>query len=59
MGSNVYKTPDEMAKWLAETSGEDVDPGTVKRIALEGGLLNEKGELGLYELLAYMAMFVK
>lgn len=62
MGSksgNVYKTPEDMAAWIAEESGTAVDPKTVRKIALEGNLINEDGEIGFYEFLAYMAVFVK
>lgn len=59
MGSNIYKTPEDMAAWITEESGESVEAAAVRKAALEGDLINEEGKIGLYELLSFMAMFVQ
>ncbi len=58
-GENIYKTPEDMAEWIAKESGMKVDPKAIRKASLEGNLINENGEIGFYELLAYMAVFVK
>lgn len=62
MGSksgNVYKTPEDMAAWIAEETGCDVNEADVRRIAQEGRLADKDGLIGLYELIAYLAVVVK
>ena len=56
---NIYKTPEEMAEYISEQSGEKVSAAEVKRVAREGRLADENGLIGLYELIAYLAVVVK
>lgn len=57
--ANVYKTVEDMAAFLAEESGGKVSAADVKRIAQEGRLADKDGLIGLYELIAYLAVVVK
>ena len=57
--SNVYKTAEEMAAWLSEECGGKVNVTDVRRIAQEGRLADKNGLIGLYELIAYLAVVVK
>lgn len=57
--SNVYKTAEEMAVWLSEETGGKVNVADVRRIAQEGRLADKDGLIGLYELIAYLAVVVK
>lgn len=58
MNNNYYGTPEEIAAYISRHAEKEIGAQQVKRIALDGKLLNENGEVGLYELIAYMATVV-
>lgn len=57
--NNVHGTPEEIAEYLSEKTHSIVDVSTVKTIARDGNLIDENGNMGLLELISFLAMYVK